>query len=404
MRALVYLGPGSAELQDRPAARVAHDDDVVVEIVGTGVCGTDRKILLGRFLARPGVVLGHESVGVVRGTGAKVRSVAVGDRVVVNPTLYCGWCVPCRRGATNFCRHKAGTEVGVDRDGTYAEAVTLPERFVERVPAGLPFRSAVLIEPLACVLSNVQAASLTFDDTVVVLGAGPIGMLTALVAARRARRVTVAEPDGYRLELAREHFAHVVDVAGTDPAEAVLKTSGGERPSVVFDTTGTGLDAALRLIDDGGRVVVMGFDDTYTVPLRPLQLTNRGIRLIGAGDYRADIFPVAVDLAAELGAPQRPDTGSGTGGGLGPGAGTSTGAATSTSISTSSGSILERLVTHEFPLERYAQAFTALGGLTGGDRATGGEGSEPPPCYDALKVVIRSHSGPVGADGWPVEG
>ncbi|WP_406156636.1 alcohol dehydrogenase catalytic domain-containing protein [Streptomyces sp. NBC_01005] len=375
MRALVYLGPGSAELQDRPAGQLVNDDDVVVEVVGTGVCGTDRKILLGRFPARPGVVLGHESVGVVRETGPQVRSVVVGDRVVANPTLYCGWCVPCRRGATNFCRHKAGTEVGVDRDGTYAETVTLPERFVERVPAGLPFRSAVLIEPLACVLSNVGAASLTFDDTVVVLGAGPIGMLTALVAARRARRVTVAEPDGYRLELAREQFAHVVDVAGTDPAEAVVKASGGERPSVVFDTTGTGLDAALRLIDDGGRVVVMGFDDSYAVPLRPLQFTNRGIRLIGAGDYRADIFPVAVDLAVELGGPQRPGTGTGPG--------------------------LERLVTHEFPLERYAEAFTALGGLTrdGGDGG-GGTGRAG---YDALKVVIRSHSGPVGADGWPVD-
>ncbi|MFI8263929.1 zinc-binding dehydrogenase [Streptomyces sp. NPDC085665] len=376
MRALVYLGPSSAELQDRPAARLVNRDDVVVEIVGTGVCGTDRKILLGRFPARPGVVLGHESVGVVRETGPQVSSVEVGDRVVVNPTLYCGWCVPCRRGATNFCRHKAGTEVGVDRDGTYAEAVTLPERFVERVPAGLPFRSAVLIEPLACVLSNVKAASVTFDDTVVVLGAGPIGMLTALVAARQARRVTVAEPDGYRLEQAREQcadVADVVDVAGTDTAEAVVKAMGGERPSVVFDTTGTGLDAALRLIDDGGRVVVMGFDDTYTVPLRPLQLTNRGIRLIGAGDYRADIFPVAVDLAAELGGLRQ----------------------------TGSGAVpaLERLVTHEFPLERHAEAFAALGGLTRGDAY---DGTGRPPRYEALKVVIRSHSGPVGADGWPV--
>ncbi|MCX4681213.1 alcohol dehydrogenase catalytic domain-containing protein [Streptomyces sp. NBC_01433] len=372
MRALVYLGPGSAELQDRPDAQLVNGDDVVVEIVGTGVCGTDRKILLGRFPARPGVVLGHEAVGVVRETGAQVRSVGVGDRVVVNPTLFCGWCVPCRRGATNFCRHKAGTEVGVDRDGTYAETVTLPERFVERVPAGLSFRGAVLIEPLACVLSNVRAASVTFDDTVVVLGAGPIGTLTALIAARHARRVTVAEPDGYRLERAGEQFAHVVDVAGTDPAEAVVKASGGERPSVVFDTTGTGLDAALRLIDDGGRVVVMGFDDTYTVPLRPLQLTNRGIQLIGAGDYRADVFPVAVDLAAELSDPQR----------------------------SGSGPVLERLVTHEFPLERYSEAFTALGGLAGGD---GDGGTERPPRYDALKVVIRSHSGPVGADGWPVD-
>ncbi|MFE6848328.1 zinc-binding dehydrogenase [Streptomyces sp. NPDC057686] len=378
MRALVYLGPGSAELQDRAAARLVTGDDVVVEVVGTGVCGTDRKILFGRFPARPGVVLGHESVGVVRETGPQVSSVRVGDRVVVNPTLYCGWCVPCRRGATNFCRHKAGTEVGVDRDGTYAEAVTLPERFVERIPAGLPFRSAVLIEPLACVLNNVEAASVTFDDTVVVLGAGPIGMLTALVAARQARRVTVAEPDGYRLEQAREQFTHVVDVAETDVAEAVVKASGGERPSVVFDTTGTGLDSALQLIDDGGRIVLMGFDDGYTVPLRPLRLTNRGIRLIGAGDYRADIFPVAVDLAAELSGPQ------------GPGAGTRAGAVP----------VLERLVTHEFPLERYTEAFAALGGLTGGD-GDGGTGRRPG--YDALKVVIRSHSGPVGADGWPVD-
>ncbi|MFF3837365.1 zinc-binding dehydrogenase [Streptomyces sp. NPDC001930] len=396
MRALVYLGPGSAELQDRPAAQLAHDDDVVVEIVGTGVCGTDRKILLGRFPARPGTVLGHESVGVVRATGPQVRSVGVGDRVVVNPTLYCGWCLPCRRGATNFCRHKAGTEVGVDRDGTYAEAVTLPERFVERVPAGLPFRSAVLIEPLACVLNNVEAASVTCADTVVVLGAGPIGMLTALVAGRQARRVTVAEPDGYRLERAREHFAHVVDVAGADPVEAIAKSWGDERPSVVFDTTGTGVDAALRLIDDGGRVVVMGFDDTYAVPLRPLQLTNRGIHLIGAGDYRADIFPVAVNLAAELGAPQRP--GSGTGGGNGSGAGGGNGSGT--------GTLLDRLVTHEFPLERYSEAFTMLGGLTrddGDSRDSGGTGPEQPPRYNALKVVIRSHSGPFGDDGWPVE-
>ncbi|MET7757965.1 alcohol dehydrogenase catalytic domain-containing protein [Streptomyces sp. NPDC005389] len=390
MRALVFLGPGSAALQDRPAAQLLNGDDVVVEVVGTGVCGTDRKILLGQFPARPGVVLGHESVGVVRETGPQVRSVAVGDRVVVNPTLYCGWCIPCLRGATNFCRHKAGTEVGVDRDGTYAESVTLPERFVVRVPDGLSFRSAILIEPLACVLNNVEAAAVSFDDTVVVLGAGPIGMLTALVAARQARRVTVAEPDGYRLKRAREQFAHVVDVSGTDTSEAVLKASDGERPSLVFDTTGAGLDAALRLVDDGGRVVVMGFDDTYTVPLRPLRLTNRGIRLIGAGDYRADIFPVAVDLAAELAGPTSGADGV---------------------------PFLERLVTHEFRLERYEDAFAALGGLVRGDETGGSDavgraeeadpgggdgGPGPHHRYDALKVVIRSHSGPTGSDGWPV--
>ncbi|MFE5096034.1 zinc-binding dehydrogenase [Streptomyces sp. NPDC056638] len=354
MRALVYLGPGSVELQERPAPRIGAGDDVVVKVVGTGICGTDRKILLGRFPARPGVVLGHESVGLVQEVGARVRSLAVGDRVVVNPTLYCGWCAPCVRGATNFCRNKAGTEVGVDRDGTYADGVVLPERFVRRVPDGMPFRSAVLIEPLACVLNNVQAADLTVDDTVAVLGAGPIGVLVALVAARTARCVIVAETDDYRLSAARDLFEHVVDVSRTDAAEALAKASGGDRPGVVFDTTGSGLEDALRLIDDGGRVVLMGFDDSYSMPLRPLRLTNRGIRLIGAGDFRGDTFPVAVDLAGGLG--------------------------------------LERLVTHEFPLEAYEDALGALGGV--GRDGTGGR-------YDAMKVVIRSDAGPAGADGWP---
>lgn len=358
MRALVYLEPGSVELREHPAPGVGHDDDVVVRIVGTGICGTDRKILLGRFPARPGVVLGHESVGLVDEVGARVRSLVPGDRVVVNPTLYCGWCVPCRRGATNFCRNKAGTEVGVDRDGTYADRVVLPERFVQRLPADMPFRRAVLIEPLACVINNVQAASLTVDDNVAVLGAGPIGMLTAMVAARTARRVTVAERDGYRLSEARRLFECVVDVSGADSAEAVVKASGGERPSVVFDTTGFALGAALGMVDDGGRIVVMGFDDSYSVPLSPLQLTNRGIRVIGAGDFRGDTFPVAVDLAAGL--------------------------------------ELERLVTHEFPLESYDEALGALGGIGGSGDATAGRS------YDAMKVVLRSDTRPSGADGWPV--
>ncbi|MFF5091141.1 zinc-dependent alcohol dehydrogenase [Streptomyces niveus] len=371
MRALVYLEPGSVELREHPAPRVGHDDDVVVSIVGTGICGTDRKILLGRFPARPGVVLGHESVGLVDEVGAGVRSLVPGDRVVVNPTLYCGWCVPCRRGATNFCRNKAGTEVGVDRDGTYADRVVLPERFVQRLPEDMPFRRAVLIEPLACVINNVQAASLTVDDNVAVLGAGPIGTLTAMVAARTARRVTVAEKDGYRLSEARRLFERVAEVSvvdvsgaevsGADSAESVesvVKASGGGRPSVVFETTGFALGAALAIVDDGGRIVVMGFDDSYSVPLSPLQLTNRGIRVIGAGDFRGDTFPVAVDLAAGL--------------------------------------ELERLVTHEFPLDAYDEALGALGGVGGSGDATASRR------YDAMKVVLRSDARPSAADGWPV--
>ncbi|MEW1724496.1 alcohol dehydrogenase catalytic domain-containing protein [Streptomyces sp. NPDC093109] len=361
MHALIFQGPDGAGLQERPLPEIRAADDVRVDVVGTGICGTDRKILLGHFPARPGVVLGHESVGLVAEVGAGVRSLRVGDRVVVNPTLYCGTCRPCGRGATNHCLHKAGTEVGVDRDGTYAASVVLPERFVERVPEGLPFRSAVLIEPLACVLNNVEAAQVGFGDAVAVLGAGPIGTLTAVVAARAARRVVLADTDAYRAETAAGLTDHVLHLTGDDPVKAMVKELAGTRPDVVFETTGSGLETALELVADGGRIVVMGFDDTYTARLRPLRLTNHGIRIIGAGDYRADTFQVAVELAGELGAD------------------------------------LGRLVTHELPLDAYPRAFGILGGIGGGDVPGSGASG-----YRAMKVVLRSDVRPAGADGWPV--
>ncbi|MGH3827286.1 MAG: zinc-dependent alcohol dehydrogenase [Pseudonocardiaceae bacterium] len=361
MRALVFQEPGDVALQARPVPSLDAPDHVRVRVVGTGICGTDRKILLGLFPAKPGVILGHESVGVVDVCGSGVSSLTEGDRVVIDPTLYCGLCGPCRRGATNFCHHKRGTEVGVDRDGTFADYVVLPERFFHRIPKPLTVREAVLIEPLACVLNNLRAASLSYDDVVVILGAGPIGTLCGLVAGRAARRVVVTETDRYRLAAATAGFQYVIDVSEGYAAEAVHTATGGARPSVVIDTTGTGLETALALVDDGGRVVVMGFNSTYRATVSPLQLTNRGISIIGAGDYRAEIFPVAVNLAAEL--------------------------------------ALADIVTHEYSLDRYPDAFAALGetlpGVVPDPPATRG--------YAAMKVLIRCYAGELDAHGWPAD-
>ncbi|MEC4019442.1 zinc-dependent alcohol dehydrogenase [Streptomyces sp. H27-D2] len=370
MRALVHVGGGELELADRPVSEVVAGDDVVVRVVATGICGTDRKIVLGKFPARPGVILGHESVGVIHAVGSGVRGVAIGDRVVVNPTLYCGRCERCRSGADNFCRNKKGTEVGVDRDGTFAEYTLLPERFVHRLPDGIGLRSAILIEPLACVLNNVLAAGVSFDDTVVVLGGGPIGVLCGLLCERRGRRAVVVEPDPHRAASAGKLLRHVITATGADPATAIEAAAGGRRPSVVFDTTGVCAERAVQLVDDGGRVVLMGFDDSYTASLSPLHLTNHGVRLIGAGDFRSDAFSMAVGLVAELN--------------------------------------LDGIVTHEFPLERYAEAFAVLGaGAASGDGHGNGGAT-----YGAMKVVLRSGAGGSGAgdaddtdaNGWPRSG
>ncbi|MFF1904850.1 zinc-binding dehydrogenase [Kitasatospora sp. NPDC058218] len=357
MRALVYLGPGKAELQERPIPTLTAPDDVRVRVIGSGICGTDRKILLGHFPAEPGVILGHESVGIVDACGPAVRSVSEGDRVVIDPTLYCGLCEQCRRGATNHCRNKRGTEVGVDRDGTFADYTVLPERFVHPLPRTLGFRDAVLIEPIACCLSNLRAGAMTADDVVLVLGAGPIGSLCALLAERTARRTVVCETDAYRLAEAGRRFRHVLDTSAGATPDTVRTATGGQLPSLVIDTTGVALEDAIRLVDDGGRIVVMGFNNAHRATLSPLHLTNHGISIIGAGDYRGAVFPSAIAHAAEL----RP----------------------------------ESLVTHEFPLEAYPEAFASLDGVLPGGAAG--------PGYRAMKTVLRSSSGRLDAQGWPVD-
>jgi fructokinase len=125
----------------------------------------------------------------------------------------------------------------------------------------------------------------------------------------------------------------------------------------VIDTTGIALEEAISLVDDGGRIVVMGFNNGYRATLAPLHLTNHGISIIGAGDYRGAVFPSAIAHAADLG----------------PGA----------------------LVTHEFPLEAYSEAFASLDSVLPGGPAGSG--------YRAMKTVLRSSSGRLDAQGWPVD-
>lgn len=337
MRALILTPNRRLELTelDRPQVKAARD--VLVRVHQTGVCGTDRSVLVGKFAAEAGVVMGHEAVGTVADIGPDVTDLAVGDRVIVNPTLYCGRCTRCLRGQTNFCHDKTGNEIGIDRHGSYADYILLEDRFLHVIDDRVSFDRAVLTEPLACVLNNLDAAGLTPGDAVTVVGAGPIGLVCAIAARHLGSPVTLIERDDFRRgqagELMAEFFASGVTVVGTEGIDDLDQTP------VVIDTVGNQLEVAIRLTDDVGTVVAMGYDSRAETTVRPLELLQRQLRLIGAGDYRGPHFPRAVEMAAEL--------------------------------------PLEKLISHRFPLERHADAFAAL--ATSGDSA-----------YSALKVVIHS--------------
>ncbi|GAA4690171.1 zinc-dependent alcohol dehydrogenase [Phytohabitans rumicis] len=333
MKALVLQDDRSLRLVDRPRPVCAAPTDVLVRVAQTGVCGTDRGVLLGKFPARPGVVMGHEAIGEVAEIGTGVTTLKPGDRVVVDPTFYCGLCARCRRGALNFCLHKEGNELGIDRDGAFAPYLALDERFLHPVPDGLPDDRAVLIEPLACVLNNLEAARLRPADDVLVLGGGPIGVLTALVADHLASKVRLVERDPFRRSIAARYFA---GVPGCAVRLCEPDAVDGPTASVVVDTVGSLLERACALAQPMGRVVVMGFDGNARGELRPLELLQRGLSIVGAGDYNGLIFPRAIELAQRL--------------------------------------PLEGIVTHHVPIDDFPRALDALGLTTG---------------YAGLKVVIQ---------------
>lgn len=344
MQALVFRGPSRITLEPRPVPAIGSPNDVLVRVTHSGICGTDLNIWRGRFPARPGTVLGHEATGLVEKCGDAVRDLSVGQKVVIDPTLSCGHCTYCRKGQFNLCDHKEGAEVGVDRDGSHAQFVVLPQRFVYRLPDHIEAKKAVLIEPTACVLNNVQASQLSFADKVLIVGGGPIGLLWALCAKDVAASCALVESSAYRLTLASN-----LGVATIQPVEAQRGMADAARrllgglPSVVVDTTGSFAEEGFALLDKGGRLVLMGFDAQRRICLPQQHIVSRALKIIGAGDYNL-MFPAAIDFVQR--AP------------------------------------VERIVTHTLTLEEFLRAMDLLTGADGRGAAA------------ADKVVLMPSQGP----------
>ena len=344
MAGVVFDGSGSTALRQRPVP-VPGNGEVLVRIAVTGICGTDRSIVLGEFPASPGVILGHEAAGEIVALGDGVTGPAPGDRVVINPTSYCLRCQPCRRGRPAHCTEKVGREIGVDCDGTMAEYLAVPQRYVHRLPTGLTFRAATLVEPLACVLNNLRCADPRPDDQIVIIGAGPIGTLCAHVLIARGARVSVVDRDAARARLAHAILGPVPVLRHSGCLADDLR--GGDRPDVVIDTTGVLLEQALDVIECGGTVVVMGEREGASASLALRSLVTRGISVRGAGPYAPADFKRALTLADKLD--------------------------------------LDTLVTHVVPLDRYPEAFALLGLATSADQA--------PRRYQAMKVLLACDPG-----------
>lgn len=283
MKALVYEGPWQMPLREVPEPEPGPGE-VVVSVRAVGVCGSDVHGYTGSTGRRfPPMIMGHEFAGVVEAVGNAVSGRKKGDRVVVQPLITCGECANCRAGMPNVCTNRTGLGM-MDVNGAYAEAVSvLPQQLFD-VPEGVAWEHAALVEPLSVSLHAVNRTPIELMDTVVILGAGTIGLFALLGARLKgAGTIIVSDLSAHRRGKAKQMGADItVNPAEEDLAAVVKRIAGPAGAPVVIEAVGIGITAkqSIELVKPGGNVTWIGNSHpTVEVPMQKIvtqEVTLRG--------------------------------------------------------------------------------------------------------------------------------
>lgn len=283
--------------QSEPPAPL--DGQVLVRVRECGICGSDLKMWAGTHaFMRPPIVMGHEIIGVVEASADDDRF-APGTPVTVFPPVGCGHCFHCRTGHEQLC--ESMEFFGGQRLGGLADFVLAPATHVFEVPEAIAPELRVLIEPLAVAVHGVERGAPRAGDVCAVIGAGAIGLFTALtLRARGFENVVVAEPLAARRALAEQAGLDVFDPTGTDAAAELRARTRPEGADVVFECVGSEstIGTALAATRKGGRAVVVG-NAPPKLQLDGLTLQRGDRTLVGVLMYDRTDFPTAMTLLAE---------------------------------------------------------------------------------------------------------
>jgi alcohol dehydrogenase len=266
MKALVYYGPGKRSWEDVPDPEVRDPEDAVVRVDAFTICGTDLHILRGDVPeVQSGRVLGHEAIGTVTAVGSGVRTVQPGDRVLMSCISACGRCRFCREGRYGQCLGGGGWVLGHLIDGVQAESVRIPfaDGSVHRLPAEVPDEAALMLADILPTSYEVGALNggVRPGDTVVIIGAGPIGLSAVLSAGLYSPlRTIVVDPVESRRAAAADFGADLVLSPDDDVAGVVRELTGGLGADVTIEAVGipSTFDMAVALVRPGGRVANVG--------------------------------------------------------------------------------------------------------------------------------------------------
>ncbi|KUM84107.1 butanediol dehydrogenase [Streptomyces pseudovenezuelae] len=309
MKAAVWHGPRDVRIAEVDVPTL-QEGQVLVEVAYCGICGSDLHEYADGPHAipvaepHPGsgatapLILGHEFCGTVAALGPSVTGLTMGDRVAVEPNYRCGACPRCRAGEYNICRHFGFA--GLMGNGGMAEYAAIPAYMAHRLPDSVSLKQAALFEPASVALHALRRAGTT-PETVAVVGLGPVGLLTVLLAAeRKVPRILAVDVSAARLRRAAGFGATGLIDPGLegDAGKRIRELTDGEGVDVAFEAVGseTALRTCLGATRRGGRVVLIGL--APKVSLDTFALVNNEQSIISSVGYR-DTYPELIRLVAE---------------------------------------------------------------------------------------------------------
>jgi len=275
------------------------EDEVLIQVKQCGVCGSDIHSYKGKHpFVHPPIVLGHEFSGIVSGIGEKVEIFSEGDRVTVEPNIVCGKCYNCRHGRYNICKYLK--VIGcVGYNGACAEFISVPQGKVIKLLEGISFEEGALIEPTAVAVHAVKKSEQKIGDKVLVLGAGPIGLLIMQIAkASGAGEVIITDLLDYRLKKAKDLGADkIINPASQDLVKFMQTTYGEDGIDLIYECVGVEktLSQAIQIARKGTKIMIVGVPEKNP-QVNLAYIGDRELELIGSLMYIRDDFEEAINL------------------------------------------------------------------------------------------------------------
>lgn len=298
MKAVVINKPGEMFLADKPIPE-PQAGFARIKVAAAAVCATDLEVIDGNIPANYPLTPGHEWSGIVDSVGSEEDAHWIGKRVIGSNDVVCLKCDACRSGNWRYC--KEFEEIGFKRDGAYAEYVLVPTYGLCELPDNVPFENAALCEPLGVALGTMEKANAKFGQTLMIMGAGSIGLcMLAVGKAMGMRKIVVVASSEKRLQIAKEMGAYEVIATSKQDLMKEMQRIHPGGTDVIIDATGieSCIQDCLKLARKGGTVALAGYGRGKVMQIRVDDIHINNLHVVGAGN-NWNMHKMAVELMAD---------------------------------------------------------------------------------------------------------